>query len=63
MHFLKINLTCSRIFLEISTYSFTEFIPNFTNALYIRFLNSFSLQVSNIYNSTFLYLVLLFLKL
>jgi hypothetical protein len=47
MHFLKTWLTCSPIFLEIHTYSFIEFIPNITNALYIRFLNSFSHQVSN----------------
>jgi hypothetical protein len=65
MHFLKTKLTCLRIFLEINTYSFIKFIPNVTNALYIRFFNSFGHQVSNIYNSIFffLYLVLLFLKL
>jgi hypothetical protein len=36
MHFLKTKLTCSRFFSEINTYSFIEFILNFSNALYIQ---------------------------
>jgi hypothetical protein len=60
MHFLKTWLTCSRIFLGINTYSFLEFIPNFTNALYTRFLNSFSHQVSNIFPIFFVFGVAIF---
>jgi hypothetical protein len=35
MHFLKTRVTFGEFFSEINSYGFMEFIPNFTNALYM----------------------------